>query len=71
MQLYTIYFICKMFYMFRVVSPPIMKSTNNSIYSIWYWSIVAAVAVTVDQYQMLQVQSFMLLMMGGETTRNM
>ena len=64
MQLYTIYFICKMFYMFRVVSPPIMKSTNNSIYSIWYWSIVAAVAVTVDQYQMLQVQSFMLLMMG-------
>ena len=36
MQLYTVYFICKLLYMFRVVSPPIIISTNNCIYSIWY-----------------------------------
>jgi len=26
--------------MFRVVSPPINRNTNNRIYSIWYYSIV-------------------------------
>ena len=35
-------FICKLFYMFRVVSPPIISSTNNCIYIIWYWSAVVA-----------------------------
>ena len=34
--LYTVYFICKLLYMFRVVSPPLIRSTNNSIYSVWY-----------------------------------
>jgi len=43
MQLYTVYFICKLLYMFRVVSPPIIRSTNNCIYSIWYWSTVVAI----------------------------
>jgi len=42
MQLYTVYIICKLLYMFRVVSPPIIRSTNNCIYSIWYWSAVVA-----------------------------
>ena len=42
MQLYTGYFICKLLYMFRVVFPPINRSTNNCIYSIWYWSTVIA-----------------------------
>ena len=28
----------KLFYMFRVVSPPIIRSTHNFIYSIWYLS---------------------------------
>jgi len=42
MQLYTVYFICKLLYMFRVVSPPIIRSRNNCIYSIWYWSTVVA-----------------------------
>ena len=44
MQLYTFYFICKLLYMFRVVSPPIIRNTNNSIYSIWYWSAVVGTA---------------------------
>ena len=35
MQLYTLYFICKLLYMFRVVSPPTIRSTNNCIYSTW------------------------------------
>jgi len=29
MQLYTVYFICKLLYMFRVVSPPIIRSTKT------------------------------------------
>jgi len=33
MQLDTVYFICKLLYMFRVVSLPIIRSTNNCIYS--------------------------------------
>jgi len=59
MQLYTVYFISKLLYMFRVVSPPIVRNTNSCIYSIWYWSTVVAtcryppqkrpVATTVDQ----------------------
>jgi len=42
MQLYAVYFVYKLLYMFRVVSPPIIRNTNNSIYSIWYWSTVFA-----------------------------
>ena len=42
MQLYIIYSFSKLFYMFRVVSRPIITSTNNSIYSIWYYSTVVA-----------------------------
>ena len=38
MQLYTVYFIWKLHYMFRVVPPPIIRSANNCIYSIWYLS---------------------------------
>jgi len=38
MQLYTVYFICKLLYMFRVVPLPIIRSANNCIYSIWYLS---------------------------------
>jgi len=29
MQLYTVYFICKLLYMFQVFSPPIIRSTNS------------------------------------------
>jgi hypothetical protein len=39
MQYYTVYFIWKLLYMFRVVPPPIIRSVNNCIYSIWYLSV--------------------------------
>ena len=49
-------YICKLLYMFRVVSPPIIRSTHNCIYSIWYLSdrycylpLPRQVAVTVWQ----------------------
>jgi len=35
MQRYTLCFIWKLLYMFRVVPPPIIRSANNCIYSIW------------------------------------
>jgi len=38
MQRYTVYFIWKLLYMFRVVSPPIIRSAYNCIYIIWYLS---------------------------------
>ena len=38
MQHYTLYFIWKLLYMFRVVPPPIIRSENNCIYSMWYLS---------------------------------
>jgi len=38
MQRYTVYFISKLLYMFQVVPPPITRSANNCIYSIWYLS---------------------------------
>ena len=41
MQLCIVYFICKLLYIFRMVSPPINRSTNNCICSIWYQSTVA------------------------------
>jgi hypothetical protein len=38
MKPYTVYFIWKLLYMFRAVPPPIIRSVNNCIYSIWYFS---------------------------------
>ena len=38
MQRYTVYFIWRLLYMFRVVPQPIIRSANNCIYSIWYLS---------------------------------
>ena len=38
MQRYTVYLIWKLLYVFRVVPPPIIRSANNRIYSIWYLS---------------------------------
>jgi len=38
MQRYTVYYIWKLLYMFRVLLPPINRSSYNCIYSIWYLS---------------------------------
>jgi len=38
MQRYTVYFIRKLLYLFRVVPSPIIRIANNCIYSIWYLS---------------------------------
>ena len=38
MQRYTVYFVWKLLYMFRVVPPPIIRRANNCTYSIWYLS---------------------------------
>ena len=31
---------CKLLYMFRVVTPPIIRSTYNCNYSIWHWKLL-------------------------------
>ena len=36
--LHTLFISGKLLYMFRVVSPPNIRSTHNCIYSIWYLS---------------------------------
>ena len=46
MQLYTTYFIWKLLYMFRVI-PPIIRSANNCIYSIWYLSQPLLLSVAI------------------------
>ena len=38
MQRYTVYFTWKLLYIFRVVPPPIIRSADNCICSIWYLS---------------------------------
>ena len=35
---YTLLYFCKLLYMFRVVSPPIIRSAYKCNYSIWHWS---------------------------------
>ena len=60
MKLYTVYFIYKLLYMFRVVSLPIIRNTNNCIYSIWYWSTVTATCryrVQTVQYTQISLDS--------------
>jgi len=34
----SLYFCKLLYYMFRVVTPPIIRSTYNCNYSIWHWS---------------------------------
>jgi hypothetical protein len=36
--IYSLLYFCKLLYMFRVVTPPIIRSTYNCNYSIWYCS---------------------------------
>jgi hypothetical protein len=36
--MYSLLYFCKLLYMFRVVTPPIIRSTYNCNYSILHWS---------------------------------
>jgi len=36
---YSLLYFCKLLYMFRVGTPPIIRSTYNCNYSIWHWSV--------------------------------
>jgi len=36
--IYSLLYFCKLLYMFRVVTPPIIRSTYNRNYSIRHWS---------------------------------
>jgi hypothetical protein len=36
--MYVLLYFCKLLYMFRLVTPPIIRSTYNCNYSIWHWS---------------------------------
>jgi hypothetical protein len=36
--IYSLLYFFKLLYMFRVVTPPIIRSTYNCNYSIWHWS---------------------------------
>jgi len=51
MQRHTVYYIWKLLYMFRVVPPPITRSANNCIYSIWHLSHRYCSAVPTLQRQ--------------------
>jgi len=36
--MHSLLYFCKLLYMFRVVTPPIIRSIYNCNYSIWHWS---------------------------------
>jgi hypothetical protein len=36
--IHNLLYFCKLLYLFRVVTPPIIRSTYNCNYSIWHWS---------------------------------
>ena len=77
MQRYTVYFIWKLLYMFRVVPSPIIRRTNNCIYSIWYLSHrYCYLPLSWKSWNWFEcvlwvAQLFVLLMTGDGTTRNM
>jgi len=73
MQRYTVYFIWKLLYMFRVVPTPIIRSANNCTDSVWYLSHrYCYLPLSWRSWNWtLSIQLFALLMMGGGATRNM
>ena len=42
--IYSLLYFCKLLYMFRVLTPPIIRSTYNCNYSISYWSTRLSIA---------------------------
>jgi hypothetical protein len=43
--MYSLSYFCKLLYMFRVVTPPIIRNTYNCNYSVWHWSNVGKCSV--------------------------
>jgi len=37
-SMYSLLYFCKLLYMFRVVTPPIIRNTYICNYNIWHWS---------------------------------
>jgi hypothetical protein len=55
MQRYTVYFVWKLLYMFRVVPPPIIRIANNCIYSIWVFvTLLLLSAAIVEDLELWQ-----------------
>jgi len=54
-HLHTVYFICELLYMYRVVSPPIIRSTNNCIYSIWLVLVNSCCYLSPSWFQVVKV----------------
>jgi len=74
MQRYTVYFIWKLLYMFRLVPPPIIRSANNCIYSIWYLShLYCYLPLYIQQDAMLHILFYLetaLHVSAGTTTHH-
>jgi hypothetical protein len=68
-QRYTVYFIWKLLYMFRVVPPPIIKSAN-CIYSIWYLSNILIYVQQGATLHSLFYLETALLVSGGTSTHH-
>jgi len=43
--MYSLLYFSKLFYMFRVVTSPIIRSTYNCNYSVWHWSDIGKYSV--------------------------
>ena len=77
MQRYTVDYFCKLLYMFRVVPPPIIRSTKLYLqHLIHVKPLLLPAAIAAGSSNGLTCirccrYSFVLLMMGGGTTRNM
>jgi hypothetical protein len=77
--IYSLLYFCRLLYMFWVVIPPIIRSTYNCNYSIWHWSNrLCYLPLWWRSWNSGSLTSarccnysYVLLMMGGVTTRNM
>ena len=65
-------YICKLLYMFQVVSPPIIKSSCHCIYSICHeLTLTTGSSNGLNNARYCRYSDNELLMMGGDTTWNM
>ena len=52
MQRYTVYFIWKLLYMFRMVPPPIIRSANNYLQHLVFVTPLLLPAATVEELEL-------------------